>query len=76
MLLALASQLINGFVTVGYALMDGTALLSAPLARFRHLVQNVSWDLVVIVFASTIIAYLTPRYISVREPTSTARVTS
>jgi hypothetical protein len=69
-LLALASQLINGFVTVGYALSDGAALFYAPPAESRHLLQNVSWDLVVLVFASTIVAYLTPRYVSVRGPTS------
>jgi hypothetical protein len=72
-LIALASQLINGFVTVGFVLIDGTALFEVPS---RHLLGNVSWDLIVIAFAFTIVAYLTPRYLSVGARTSTGPATS
>ena len=66
-LLAIASRLIDGFVTLGFVLMDGTTLFRAWPAMPRHLLRNVTWDLVIVVFASTLVVYLTSRYLSVRK---------
>jgi hypothetical protein len=65
-LLALGSQLINGFVTGYYVLVGVTALVDVGWVALPHVLPGMLWDLVVLAFAATVVAHLTRRYVSIR----------
>lgn len=67
-LLALYGQVINGFIGLFLLLGELSVLSGAPEAVARHLFPRVIWGLVVVGFASSVVLYLTPRYVLIKTP--------
>jgi hypothetical protein len=65
-LLALLGQVINGFTSTFLLLGELSVVSEVPEAVSRHLIPKVIWSLIVVAFSSTVVMYLTPRYVSIR----------